>query len=192
MQSFKQYCEGKGDKKPEKKGYDFSSVLYLLPEKAAKKVFDWGVENVNDEDIYTDPEDPTFGREDEMHCTVIYGIHDKRSAGARKILMDFKPFEIKLGKISNFTAPEKFDVLKVDVTGTELHKLHHLFRDNLECTINFPEYKPHVTIAYMKKGKTEKYLGSTKFQGTVLPVEKVVFSSSAGIKTLIRLGGLNP
>jgi hypothetical protein len=186
MQSFIQYCESKGGK-PGKKSYSFSSVLYLLSKKEAKNIYDWGIKNVDDEDIYTDPEDSTFGREDEMHCTVIYGIHDKRSSGVRKLLEEVKPFEIKLGKISAFTVNEKFDVLKVEVIGSELHNLHHLLRDNLECTINYPEYKPHVTIAYMKKGKTERHVGSTKFQGTVLPVEKLVFSSKIGIKTPLML-----
>jgi hypothetical protein len=183
MQSFLQFFEEKEGKKPEKKGYDYSSVLYLLPDKVGKKIYDWGVENVDDDDIWHKPDDPSFGREDEMHCTVIYGIHDKRSAKTRELLEGVEPFEIKLGKVTAFTVAPDFDVLKVDVTGAALHTLHHLIRDNLECTINHPEYKPHVTIAYMKKGKANKHVGVDKFQGMSMLVNRLVFSSSLGIKT---------
>jgi hypothetical protein len=185
MQTFSQFLEGKDNKK----GYDYSSIIYLLPDKIAKKVYDWGVANVDEEDIFHNLKDATFGREKEMHCTVIYGIHDKRSVKARELLKGVSPFEIKLGKITAFTVAEDFDVLKVDVTSPALHKLHYLIRENLECTIKYPEFKPHVTIGYMKKGQAEKYMGEQKFQGLSAEVNELVFSSSAGIKTPIRLSG---
>jgi len=182
-----QFFEAKEGKKPSTKTYDYSSVIYLLPEKVAKKIHQWGLQNVKDKDLFHNPEDPTFGREDEMHCTVIYGIHDKRSVAARQVLKEVKPFEIKLGKVTAFTTPEKFDVLKVGVTSPDLHDLHDLLRDKLEVTESFPEYKPHVTIAYLQKGKAESLVGSDKFKGITVTVDKVVFSSSAGVKTPISL-----
>ncbi len=186
ISSFTQFMEGKdGGKK--KKSYDFSSLLYIFPEKIANKIYKWGLSKVPDEVLFRDPEDPTFGREDEVHCTVIYGIHDKRSVETRKILKSVKPFEIKLGKITAFTAPEKFDVLKIDVVGSELHKLHDHLRDNLEVTESFPEYKPHVTIAYLMKGESSKYVGSDQFKDLAMKVDKLVFSSSAGVKTPILI-----
>jgi hypothetical protein len=186
MQFFEE--KEKEGKKSSPQTYDYSSVLYLLPEKEAKQIYRLGLKVVSDDDLYHDPEDPTFGREDEMHCTVLYGIHDKRSVATRQILKRVKPFEIKLGTITAFTRPEKpFDVLKVDVTGSELHRLHDLLRDNLEVTESYPDYKPHVTIAYLKKGKAEPLIGNDKFKGITLPVDKVVFSSSAGVKTPISL-----
>jgi 2'-5' RNA ligase len=187
MQTFTQFFETKEGKKPSKKTYDYSSVLYLLPDAISKKIYKWGLDHVTDEHLYQDPEDPTFGREDEMHCTVLYGIHDKRSTKVRQILKSFAPFDVKLGKISAFTAPEKFDVLKVEVMGKKLHELHDYLKDNLEVTESFPEYKPHVTIAYLKKGKSEDFVGSNKFSGVSLHVDKVVFSSSIGVKIPIKI-----
>jgi hypothetical protein len=185
MQTFTQFFESKNKVKSKK--YDFSSILYLLPDKISNLIYKWGIKEVSDDDLYRDPDDPSFGREDEIHCTVIYGIHDKRSLSVRQVLKEVKPFEIKLGKISSFTAPEKFDVLKVDVSGVELHRLHDLIRGKIQVTESFPEYKPHVTIAYLKKGKAEQYVGSEVFKNVSMRVNKVVFSSSAGLKTPIRL-----
>jgi hypothetical protein len=182
MQTFSQFCESKATL------YSYSSVLFLLPEKEAQKIHDWGLKNVPDKDLYHGGEnDRSYGREDEMHCTVLYGIHDKRSVSARNLLSDVKPFEIKLGKITSFTNPEKFDVLKVEVDSAALHKVHNLLRDNLETTESYPLYKPHITIAYLKKGKAKDLIGSQEFLGTTIGVEKLVFSSRAGIKSPIRL-----
>lgn len=175
--NFKQFCE-------EKKTYDFSSVLYMLPKDVAKDVYSWGVKNVSDKDIAYDG-----GREDEMHVTVLYGLHDKRATGVRVVIKDVFPFSIKLGKISAFTTNEEFDVLKVEVLGEELHDLNRLLRDKMECTVTYPEYKPHVTIAYLKKGKAKGLVGSGVFRGVTMKVENVVFSSTSGMKIPIVLKG---
>lgn len=186
VQTFSQFLTER-DKTSPKKTYDFSSVIYLLPDKISKKIYEWGVKKISDEDLFKDPEDPSFGREDEVHCTIMYGIHDKRSASSREILKKTEPFDIKLGKITAFTAPEKFDVLKIDVHSDDLHDLHNVIRDTLDVTETYPEYKPHVTIAYLKKGKSSQYVGSQQFEGVSVKVDKVVFSSSAGVKTPISL-----
>lgn len=188
MQTFTEFFQLQEGKKPPKSLYSYSSVLYLLPDKVAKKIHDWGLKNVEDRHLYVEPEEErSYGREDEMHCTVLYGIHDKRSGAVRKVLKESAPFEIKLGKISAFTNPEKFDVLKIEVTGQKLHDLHNLLRDNLEVTESYPEYKPHVTIAYLKKGKAKSLVGSDVFSGMTIKVSEVVFSSRAGVKSPISL-----
>lgn len=187
MQTFSQYFEAQEGKPLPKKTYSYSSVLYLLPDKIAKKVYNWGLKHLPDEDLFHDPEDSTLGRENEMHCTVLYGIHDKRSTGCRKILKQTSPFEIKLGKISAFTSSDKYDVLKVEVIGQKLHDLHNELKDNLEVTESYPDYKPHITIGYVKKGKAKQYVGSDVFKNVTMLVEEVVFSSTVGVKTTISL-----
>lgn len=182
MQTFTQYLVLQESKNL----YSYSSVLFLLPDDLAEEVHKWGLKHVKDKDLYLDPEeDRSYGREDEMHCTVLYGIHDKKATATKKVLKNEKPFEISLGKVSMFTNPEKFDVLKVEVIGKKLHTLHNLLRDNLEVTESYPEYKPHITIAYLKKGKCKSLVGSDEFLGTKAKVDKVVFSSRSGIKTPI-------
>lgn len=190
MKTFSEYFELQEGKKPPKNFYSYSSVLYLLPEKIAKKIYNWGLKNIEDKHLYTNPEeDRSYGRENEIHCTVLYGIHDKKSDAVRKLLKDTTPFDIKLGKLSVFTNPESFDVLKVEVTGKKLHNLHNLLCNNLEVTQSYPDYNPHVTIAYMKKGTAKPFIGNDVFSDTVMKVDEVVFSSRAGVKSPIFLKG---
>lgn len=189
MLTFTDFFESKEGKKIPKNIYSYSSVLYLLPDKVAKKIHNWGLKNIKDEDLYLEPEDRSYGRESEIHCTVLYGIHDKKSNSVRKLLKGVSPFDIKLGKVSSFTNPEKFDVIKVEVASQKLHDLHDLLCDNLEVTETYPDYKPHITIAYLKKGKGRSLVGSEVFADVLVKVKEVVFSSRAGVKSPIYLGG---
>lgn len=174
------------EQKSANKQYDFSTVLFLLPKKLAGKVYDWGVEYVRDRDVYH--EDGDYGRETEMHVTVLYGIHDTNSKNARELLKDVKPFKVKLGKLTAFTTSPRYDVIKLEVISPALHKLHKLIKSNMEVTSKFPDYRPHVTIAYLKKGKSEKYIGGDEFDGVEFEVDTLMFSSRLGTKTPIRLG----
>ncbi len=53
--------------------YDYASTQVNLPGDIAKRIMDWGKENIPDEEVF-DEEDK--GREDNPHITVLYGIVD--------------------------------------------------------------------------------------------------------------------
>jgi 2'-5' RNA ligase len=71
--------------------------------------------------------------------------------------IDLKPIEIKISGISLFKNPD-FDVVKFDVVKSEtLSKANELMKE-LPNTSTFPEYHPHITIAYLTKDSGEKYM----------------------------------
>jgi len=70
--------------------------------------------------------------------------------------IELKPIEVNLSGISIFENPE-FDVVKFDVNSKLLTKLNTLMKQ-LPHTSTFPEYHPHITIAYVKKGEGNKYI----------------------------------
>lgn len=164
--------------------YSFSSVHVNLPEALANDIIRWGRENIPESEIFKDPEDPSFGREDEIHVTVLYGLHSDSAQDTKKVLLTQKPFTIELGKISIFSH-EKFDVIKIDIHSPELHKLNKKMTDCVTYTNKFKEYTPHVTIAYVKKGKGWKYSGKTEFNEKMFEANEVCFSSRAGKKIKI-------
>lgn len=181
MKTFSAFLEQKNQSKQ----YDFSTVLFLLPKKLAKSVYDWGVDHVLDRDVYH--EDGDYGRESEMHVTVLYGIHDIDSKNTSEVLKDTKSFKVTLGKITAFTISPKYDVLKIEVNSPTLHKIHKKIKNEMDVTSKFPDYRPHVTIAYLKKGKSEKYVGNDVFDGLEFTIDNLMFSSRLGTKTPIRL-----
>ncbi len=117
-----------------------------------------------DEDVYHGPDesnpDPAYGREDEPHLTLLYGLHaDVTNEDVEKILNKFgKPTDIKLLDITTFdnSKTKGFEVVKFDVKGDELHDINKAL-SKLPHTTDFPDYHPHMTIAYTKPGTSKKY-----------------------------------
>lgn len=167
--------------------YDYSSCHIELPKSLATEVVRWGQKNIGDNDIYVTQRDPTFGREDEMHITILYGIHSESSESVRKILEDSGPIRVELGKIQLFTNPFKFDVVVIDVQSDDLVRMHEKLQKSIKHTSKYPVYKPHVTIAYVKKGKGWKHHGVNIWDGTEFTADYAIFSSKDGSKERISL-----
>lgn len=166
--------------------YVYSSTQINLPSPLASEIIRWGEECIPDSDLFVDPNDIGFGREDETHVTILYGLHSDNPDDVRKLLTGVDSFEIELGKTSLFTWSDKFDVIKIEAFGDELHRLNKLL-SRLPSTQMFPYYKPHVTIAYIKKGSCDKLVGSMNFVGKIWMSESVVFSTTQGVRTNISL-----
>lgn len=185
--SFKQFLV----KENHKNKYEYSSLLFELPEDLTDSVISWGFDHVPNESLFLDLKDPSFGREDDVHITLIYGIHSDNLKYVSNLFVNEKPFECKLGNINVFTKSDKFDVLIVSVECEELHRLNRKMRRELEATESYPIYVPHVTICYLKKGEGDKYVGDDIFADEKFDLNEVLFSSKTGIKTPIKLGAKN-
>lgn len=166
--------------------YSYASTQVNFPESIAKRVIEWGNDRIPDSNIHEDPDDDSMGREDTVHCTVLYGLVDQDPEPVRELLAGERTVKATLGKITLFENDE-FDVVKIDVKSPDLHRIHEQL-SVLENENKFPEYKPHVTIAYVKPGSGSLYSGVTEFEGTEVTFDTVVFSPSDGETTDIRLG----
>lgn len=167
--------------------YDFGFVGVNLPKKNAEEVIDWGKENISDKNLYT--EDDSMGRENEIHITVKYGLHTIVKEKVQKVIENEKPVKAKLGKIGLFKQDD-YDVVIIKVDSPELKKLNKLISDNLTCTDSYPDYKPHCTIAYVKKGTCDELEGNTDFEGDEMTFDSVVFTAKGTKKKInIRLNG---
>jgi 2'-5' RNA ligase len=163
--------------------HDYSCAMVRLPDPIAKKIMSWGKRKVPNEDVYE-----AEGREDDPHVTVLYGIHDANPLSTTRLLRTEPSFKAELGKVSLFTTDPKYDVLKIEIISPKLHMLHKLLKRKLENSWTYPEYRPHVTIAYVKKETCDHLEGNHDFRDTKFMVNEVVFSSSNGEKTEIYLG----
>jgi 2'-5' RNA ligase len=111
---------------------------------------------IETDDIY-DP-DGNHGISNEPHITVLYGLHgnipDHYIMGAMR---EFTTVKIVFGSVSVFEN-EDFDVVKLEVHGDRLVEMNARLCE-FPFTNEFPEYNPHITIAYVKKGTGGKYAG---------------------------------
>lgn len=172
----------------DKKSYKYSSLLINLPESLCDDIISWGFDYIPNEKLISNPKIPSFGREDDTHITLLYGIHTENPKSFDFWISYEKPFECKLGKIDILTKSNYFDVLVVSVDSEELHKLNSKLRQVIEYTDSFYEYIPHVTIAYINKGTGKQYVGDTTFEGINFDVNEVVFNTKKNNKYLIPLG----
>jgi 2'-5' RNA ligase len=168
--------------------YSYASTQVNFPEAVAKRVIEWGNDRIPDSKIHEDPDDDSMGREDTVHCTLLYGLVDQDPEPVRELLAGEGVIKATLGKISLFENDE-FDVVKIEVKSPDLHRLHEKI-SVLENENKFPEYEPHVTIAYVKPGSGSLYSGSTEFEGIEATFDKVRFSTKTEDEHWISLGSI--
>jgi hypothetical protein len=82
--------------------------------------------------------------------------------------------------------------LKVDVASADLQRIHSLIKTSTEVVSSFPDYHPHLTLAYLKKGMAKHYIGDTRFEGRQLTFNNLSFSPSEGSRTEISLVAMTP
>lgn len=133
---------------------EYGAIMIQCPFK------NWGkiVSQVKEDDLYVDRSESIFGKEVEPHITLLYGLH--KDINHRKLIEDLesiKPITIKLKSINLFENDD-FDVLKIDVESEHLKKARDLFINKYDNTQPFDDYNPHITIAYLKKGRGYKYV----------------------------------
>lgn len=144
---------------------------------------------IDEDDVYTEEGDRSFGIEEEHHVTLLYGLHEEVDPKevmtiAKEIANDGD--EVTLKDASLFEN-EKYDVLKLDAHGEWLHLANKVVRELFPHTSNFPDYHPHCTLAYLKNGKGKKYVEKLKdFDFDIIPT-KLVYSMPDGTKRQEKL-----
>ncbi len=162
--------------------YSYSSTEINFNKEFSDSVMKWAEKNINKNFLNNEE----GGFEDQIHCTVLYGIKDERHEDAEKLISNFIPFKIKLGKISKLSKDGEYDVLKIEVVSDDLTKLHYLIEKNIPNKNSFPVYKPHVTIAYVKPNSCDHLIGSKIFADKKFKIYGIYFSSNVGYKKLMR------
>lgn len=142
--------------------------------------------NISEEDLYK-PGESRYGRETDPHITILYGLH--KEVEENDIIEAFKDYNskdttIEVDKIDIFEN-EYFDVVKMDVISEFLTNMNKKL-STLPHTSDFPNYKPHITIAYVNKGCGDKYAQSN-YKYTFNDIDKIVYSKPNGEKIEIPL-----
>lgn len=100
------------------------------------------------------------------HLTVLYGFDDSKIETDRlkSIVGSFvrdNPISIKAGAVGLFS--NEMDIVKINVEDLNgnLTRLNSLVKSEFEYQNDYPGYKPHITIAYTKKGTGAYLEGAT-------------------------------
>ncbi|MDA4131923.1 MAG: hypothetical protein OK454_02180, partial [Thaumarchaeota archaeon] len=137
---------------------DSSCVMVNITDPKLKEAFSEITAMVDDDDVYDPPEDAKYGKENNFHVTCKYGLSTGDPDDVRPLIEGFGPIKAKITGVSFFRKEEKeYDVLKFDVDSDDLARLRKKIEDATEWTDENPKFHAHATIAYLKRGRAEKY-----------------------------------
>lgn len=135
------------------KHYSFLMIKYLTP----KFIRDIQSE-LTDNDLFINND--YDGIESETHVTLAPCMDNKDWSSDNDLLSVLKPissYNVLCKNISLFEQ-EDHDVLKVDVYSDELFNTNKIIKDKFGLHTEYTDYHPHLTIAYVKKGKGDKFV----------------------------------
>ena len=160
-----------------KVAYDYGCVMvyFDFPE----------MEDLHDLIDQNDLDPKEKGLEHECHVTLLYGIHSKEVTDEQvREAAKGMAGSIKLHNAGLFQ--NDFDVLKLEADNPTLHGCNFNLRQ-LPHTSSYPDYKPHATIAYLKKGEGLKYTEALIDKAYIVTPTHLIYSKPDGSKIRFEL-----
>ena len=162
--------------------YDYGCAMLYFNFPEIIKIHD----AINPDHVYHEEGDRTFGYEDEPHTTLLFGLHKEVSLEDVKSVLDKFTYSPCIIKDVSIFKNEKYDVLKFEVEGKNLHETNTALK-KYPYTNEYKVYKPHLTIAYIKPGLGEKYVKAFKNLEYKLNPIYGVYTQSDGTKNKIKI-----
>ena len=161
----------------ESSGYEYGCVMVEVP------VSNWDeiTSFINPEDVYKGGDD-SHGIQELPHLTLLYGLHKEVTPEmVKSVFEEFTgSINIEVNGIGIFENKD-YDVVKFNVNPDgALQELHDKLSE-LPNSNEYPDYKPHITIGYVKKGTGKKYV-KPEYKHTVKNVDKITYSLANGEK----------
>jgi 2'-5' RNA ligase len=171
--------------------YDYSNTQIELPVLIQQRMQSFAA-SIPEDELYIDPEDPSFGREKDPHVTVRYGLDTSDPTRLMEAFKNFGWIDGELGDVSIFAGLEdgKYDVVKVEIIDCPwLIEANKLIGETEPVPgETHPDYKPHATIAYVKAGVGKKYEGDDRLRGLSFSVNEIILRAKDGRDHVIPLG----
>lgn len=147
----------------------FQSIQFNLSPEDAQKVLDVPV---MDSDFFDK------GRDKQPHITVLFGLHKEVTPeDANKITAGIGAIEVMALGLEAFPDSGDGEPLVMRVESEQLQKLHDDL-SALDHTSTHPDYKPHITIGYLKPGAGKQYVDlGNPLEGETFVLSKLVFSN---------------
>ncbi len=167
--------------------HSYGCLMAILPKDISEEILYWSNEYIPDRHL------GEGGREDTPHITIKYGFRDSSPEtvqALKDLVQSTGPISVKLGVFSLFRGNKDGDVLKVGITSFQLNELNRVITQSFDCEDKYPDYKPHVTIAYINPNFASAWtVLPASFLNRKVTIIEVEWSSPEGKKTRIPLGG---
>ncbi len=166
-----------------------NTQIDIDPDSPAGKALEAVRAKISDDDLAGKGEDVGGS-----HVTVRYGIEDESDPEkTREFLRQQAPFTITLGATAIFPpspSSEGAAVVMAPVESPELERLHAEIKKHATfAPSNFPDYRPHGTVAYVKPAAAKKYAGLTGTTGKQYRVDAICLTFRDGTEDAVKLAG---
>jgi len=111
------------------------------------------------------------GIESEPHVTVLYGLVEGDSTEVANAVRRMGAPEVVVGELTGFEAKEHGVPLVLRVDSQRLHDMNAKIKKLFAHVEMYPDYKPHITIAYLRPEAVAKYVGPCSLTGATFELE---------------------
>lgn len=155
--------------------FDYACVMISLPKYIRQEIGEFNKFLIPDSVLWFDPQNPkgsNTGRVSDSHITALYGIQqDDIDTQVQEVLKRASAKQFTLHKLGVFEA-EDHDVVIIKAQGDDLFRLNQVLTEEFPDHYNVHgDYKPHLTLAYVKKGEGQKILDSVSHDENEFEVE---------------------
>ena len=162
-------------------GYDYNCAMLFFSFPEINEIHDL----IDSNDLFTKP-DEDYGLEKEPNVTLLYGLHDNVTVKDVESILDNYTFSTCKAHNPSLFSNDEYDVLKFDIVGDNLSEINKELT-KFPHTTDYPDYHPHMTIAYLKPGLGKKYVKKLKGKKYWLPPKYAVYSTTDGKKHKISI-----
>lgn len=153
-----------------------SGKAFLMVEYQLTEAFLELQRQIDPKDLFVSQKGFPPGLETEPHVTVAPCLRNNvKPDNLKKYLQPLEKYKLEAIQLNVFEN-EDFDVLHFVVESEALRLAYDRFAENYKVGGNYPDYNPHITVAYLKKGKGRAYT-NLKF-AMPLKMEPVGFAFS--------------
>lgn len=135
---------------------------------------------------------PDEGIETAPHATIKYGITEDIARALPLIYpvaSTHSPISGTFGPLILFEA-ETHDVLVLSLQSDDMVRMNNAISEAVPHINTFRNFRPHMTLAYLKKGRSDAYLDAVNpFEGRVFTCDALEFIDSKGNRTSLSLHG---
>jgi 2'-5' RNA ligase len=121
---------------------EYGAIMLEMPEPVTQRVVE--------EQAKLDPADLAGdGLEEWPHVTLLYGLIGCTPQEAIEAVRRVGTIDLLFGAVSCFPPRDGVAAMKIDVESAAIHRAHKLLANALPSLQEHPEFKPHLTLAYV-------------------------------------------
>jgi 2'-5' RNA ligase len=138
----------------------YGCLMVKMNDEISKIFKDFAEKNISKNNLYKSEKlNYVSGVPKDTHCTILFGMVEEKIDEIKKYL---HPIKMEFGKIKKFPSKDKndpYDCLYVEGYSYDAQKINEKLRDKFEYYNDYPEYKIHITLCYVKKDSCDNLLG---------------------------------